>query len=123
MEKALRNGLCDYKTIIYLAEFLTIFKLFVAMKATKRILENIAWDLPWIFRYVFQYIQPKLFYAKGLGKGNKCALGIKSVGIKKAEPLSSACYHCYSKYQMVSIKASSIALNLCDIKSMSLLIF
>ncbi len=90
MEKALRNGLCDYKTIIYLAEFLTIFKLFVAMKATKRILENIAWDLPWIFRYVFQYIQPKLFYAKGLGKGNKCALGIKSVGIKKAEPLSSA---------------------------------
>ena len=41
MEKALRNGLCDYKTIIYLAEFLTIFKLFVAMKATKRILENI----------------------------------------------------------------------------------
>ena len=60
------------------------------MKATKRILENIAWDLPWIFRYVFQYIQPKLFYAKGLGKGNKCALGIKSVGIKKAEPLSSA---------------------------------
>ena len=46
MEKALRNGLCDYKTIIYLAEFLTIFKLFVAMKATKRILGNIAWNLP-----------------------------------------------------------------------------
>ena len=93
------------------------------MKATKRILGNIAWNLPRIFRYVFQHIQPKLFYGMGLRKENKCALGIKSVGHKKAGSLNPAYYYRYSKYQMVSIKASSIALNLCDIKSMSLLIF
>ena len=68
------------------------------MKATKRILKNIAWNLARIFRYVFQYIQPKLFYAKGLRKENKCALGIKSMGIKKAGSLNPAYYYCYCKY-------------------------
>ncbi|RUT69305.1 hypothetical protein D0817_15770 [Flavobacterium cupreum] len=60
------------------------------MKATKRVLENIVGDLLGIFQYAFQYFTTKALLWKGYSAGGKCALGIRSVDIKKAEPLSSA---------------------------------
>jgi hypothetical protein len=36
------------------------------------------------FQISVSEIAEKLFYSEGIGKGGKCALAIKSIGIKKA---------------------------------------
>lgn len=107
MEKALRNGLYDYKTSIYLAEFLTILSV-CGYESHQKDIGKYCLGFALNFSICFSVYPTKLFYAKGLSKENKCALGIKSVGIKKAEPLSSASKSYLKDYKIYPTTSSSL---------------
>ncbi|WP_074590756.1 hypothetical protein [Pedobacter antarcticus] len=112
MEKALRNGLYDYKTSIYLAEFLTILSV-CGYESHQKDIGKYCLGFALNFSIFFSVYPTKLFYAKGLSKENKCALGIKSVGIKsvgikKAEPLSSASKSYLKDYKIYPTTSSSL---------------
>lgn len=76
-----------------------------------------------IFLIFCSRIAEKLFYSRGIGTKSKCAVATKSIGIKKAEPISSARYSKIEAHYKTVKNASSISLNLGATKSMSLLIF
>ena len=102
MEKALRNGLCDYKTSIYLAEFLTILSV-CGYESHQKDIGKYCLGFALNFSICFSVYPTKLFYAKGLSKENKCALGIK-----KAEPLSSASKSYLKDYKIYPTTSSSL---------------